>query len=401
MDVIGQQAVRRATGIRTAGGEAGDIVERQMQDRLARTPERLQNAAFSTGRRAQNVVGAVDDLVRQREEASRPLYEAAFKDAAPVVDEEIEAFLKTPLFAGAVKQAEEMLLNDRKLVEYLDTPSGRVPVRTPEFLNNVKQGLDDLIYNGRLARGAEGSLGPGRLRQAKMVRKDFVDRLDAAIPNYREARAAFAGPTALKDALESGLDAARTRVDPDQLAADVAELADDEREFFQRGYINALRLQIDEGQLKPAAIRAPAFTGRMQAVFGPEGTQVAQRLQEEVDLGANAQRVIGGSQTAANTADREIAEGGSIVGDATRAMLRPRETALRAVDAAENFVRRPFFESRQNAVANTLMTPVDQTANLRASIRREHLARVLGTAARNVTASTAGRFTGAAAVSPR
>lgn len=395
MDVIGTQAVRRATGIRTGGGEAGDIVERTMQDRLARTPERLQRAAFSTGRRAENVVEAVNDLVRQREAASRPLYESTFQNAAPIVDGEIETLLNTPLFSEASKRAERIMQNDRIKLEYLDTPAGRVPVRTPEFLDNVKKALDGLIYEGRLARNAEGGIGPAELRQAKMLRGEFVDMLDANIPGYAEARAAFAGPTALKDALESGLESATKRVTPEQLAADVADLGPSEREFFQRGYINALRLQIDDNALKPAAIRTPAFTKRMQAVFGNEGVAVAKALEEEVQLGVNAARTVLGSQTAANVADEASAQGGSVSGNIIRAGLRPRETALRAVDAAENWLRQPFFESRQNAVANTLMTPVSQTDNLQASIRREYLSRVLGTAARNVTASTAGRFVGA------
>ena len=398
MDVLGVRGVRRATGIRTIGGDAGASVERAMQDRLARTPERLQRAAFSTGRRAENVVEAVDDLVRQREAASRPLYEATFENAAPVVDGEIETLLNTPLFSEASKRAERIMQNDRIKLEYLDTPAGRVPVRTPEFLDNVKKALDGLIYEGRLARNAEGGIGPAELRQAKMLRGEFVDMLDANIPGYAEARAAFAGPTALKDALESGLESATKRVSPEQLAADVADLGPSEREFFQRGYINALRLQIDDNALKPAAIRTPAFTKRMQAVFGDEGVAVAKALEEEVGLSATAQRVVGGSQTAANLSDRADLAGTSRSGDFLRAALTPRTTFPRFADVLEGRATAGLNEGRRQAIADVLLTPVRQSDNIRDAIRREYLARVFGTAGRNVAATAAGRFVGGESV---
>lgn len=398
MDVLGVRGVRRAAGIRTIGGDAGASVEEAMQDRLARTPERLQRAAFSTGRRTENVVEAVEDLVRQREAASRPLYESTFQNAAPIVDGEIETLLNTPLFSEASKRAERIMQNNRIKLEYLDTPAGRVPVRTPEFLDNVKKALDGLIYEGRLARNAEGGIGPAELRQAKMLRGEFVDMLDANIPGYADARAAFAGPTALKDAFKSGLESATERVSPEQLAADVADLEPSEREFFQRGYINALRLQIDDNALKPAAIRTPAFTKRMQAVFGNEGVAVAKAVNEEVGLSATAQRVVGGSQTAANQADRADLAGTSRIGDALRFVLNPRTTFPRFADVLEGRATAGLNEGRRQAIADVLLTPVRQSDDIRNAIRREYLARVFGTAGRNVAATAAGRFVGGESV---
>lgn len=399
MDVLGTPGVRLASGIRTIGGEAGNVVEGAMQQRLATTPQRLQQAVFSTGRRAENVVEAVDDLISARDAASRPLYDLALgtvdpntmqRTATPIVSDKIESYLGRPLFQRAVNLARESIENRGGKLATMDTPQGPVPVRTPEFLDNVKKALDDIIYKGR--QPGEGGFGPTALREAKLVRKEFVDLLDDNIPGYAQARAAFAGPTALKDALEAGAESGARRVNPEVLAKEVSEYSANELEFFQRGYINSMRQQIDEGLLKPAQVRTPAFTQRLQAVFGAEGDQVVSAIRQQVELGENAQRILNSSRTAERRQDVAELTGATRAGDVARAFLRPRESMLNALSAVESRATTPLFAARRLATAQTLMTPATQSDAIRASLRRENLARVLGTATRNIVGPATGRL---------
>lgn len=392
MDVIGAPGVRLASGIRTIGGEAGNVVEEAMQQRLATTPQRLQRAAFSTGRRAENVVTTIDDIVEQRRIAADPLYEAALGTDAPIVNAAIEELLDRPLFQRAVKLAEDYAKNAGQVLEYVDSPTGPVPVRTPAFLDNVKKALDDVIYGGR--QPGEGGFGPGALKQAKSLRTSFVEMLDTAIPGYAEARAAYAGPTALKSAMEDGLDAGAKRLNPEELAKTVENLVESEREFFRRGYINALRQQIDEGLLKPGQVKTLAFAQRLRAVFGTEGDEVTKAIREEIDLSENAQRILASSRTAERQQDVAALTEATRFGDAVRATLRPRETALRALSAVEARATAPLSAGRRTATAEALMTPVDESDMLRAIIRREHLARVLGEGSRRVVGPAVGRLAG-------
>lgn len=406
MDVLGTEGVRLASGIRTLGGEGGNIVEGAMRQRLETTPQRMQQAAFSTGRRAENVAQTVDDIIAQRRQAANPLYEAALgavdeqgqRTAMPIVNESVENMLKRPLFQRAVKQAEDFAKNAGQPIQYMDVEGGRVPVRTPEFLDNVKKALDDMIYNGR--RMGEGGFGPGALAQAKELRSSYVQMLDELIPGYAEARAAYAGPTALKSALEDGLEAGRKRLNPEELARDVADLADSEREFFQRGYINGLRQLIDEGRLRPSQVQTPAFAQRMDAVFGAEGQAVTEALREQVQLTGTASRILQGSPTAERLADVAELQGRPVSGDVVRTLTSPVATVLgRALDFAEARLRAPLSAARRTAVASTLMTPAAQTEALRASIRRENLARVLGQATRQRIGTATGRLAASQSVS--
>jgi hypothetical protein len=404
MDVLGRPGARMASGLRLAGGQADETISNALEQRIATRPERLAERLYG-GRRVENVTQTIDNLIDERRTLADPLYEAALgsraasglREATPIADEAIESFLSRPLFQRAVKQAEDDILNAGGKFQYMDVGDGtRVPVRTPEFLDNVKKAVDDIIYLGR--QPGEGGFGPGQMARAKQVQRDFVRQLDEAIPGYAEARAAFAGPTALKGALEDGLEAASSRLEANALSKQVNELLPSEREFFQRGYIDRLRQRIDDGQLKPAEIRSSGFEKRIQSVFGNDADRIIADLREETNLTETATRVLRGSPTAERLQDVAEVEGPNVSGRFIRAFGEPIRTTARTADYLEGRLRGGVTDRRRQSVATALMQPVASTQPLLESVAREQRARLLGRRISGRTTSSLSRLFGGESV---
>lgn len=404
MDVLGRPGARMASGLRLAGGRADETISNVLEQRLATRPERLTERLYG-GRQTENITGTIDDLIDERRAVADPMYEAALgartpsgmRDAPPIANEAIESFLGRPLFQRAVKQAEEDMLNAGGRLQYIDAADGtKIPVRTPEFLDNVKKAVDDIIYRGR--QPGEGGFGPGQLARAKQVRAEFVQQLDDAIPGYAEARAAWAGPTALKGALEDGLEAASSRLEANALAKQVKELPSSELEFFQRGYIDRLRQRIDDGQLKPAEIRSPGFEKRIQSVFGDDADRIIADLREETNLSETATRVLRGSPTAERLQDVAEVEGPMLSGRFIRAFGEPLRTAARGAEYLEGRLRGGLTERRRQSVAEALMRPATQTQPFLEALAREERARLLGRRIQEPTRTSLARLLGGGTV---
>ena len=404
MDVLGRPGARMASGLRLAGGKADETISNVLEERMATRPERLAQRLY-TGRQSEDVTRTIDELIEGRREIADELYEAALgaKDASglrqsqPISDKKIESYLRRPIFRKAVQLAKEDIRNAGGRIQYVDLGNGkRRAARTPEFLDNVKKALDDVIYRGR--QPGEGGFGPGQLARAKQVRQEFVRQLDDAIPGYAEARAAWAGPTALKGALEDGLDAASSRVEANALRKQVSELPSSELEFFQRGYIDRLRQRIDDGQLKPAEIRSSGFEKRIRSVFGDDANRIIADLREETNLTETASRVLRGSPTAERLQDVAEVEGPMVSGRFIRAFGEPLRTAARVSEFLEGKLRGGLTEQRRQSVAEALMRPTTQAQPLLEAMAREQRARLLGRKIEQPTTRTLSRLFGSGTV---
>jgi hypothetical protein len=394
-DVLGEQGVRRARAIAGIGGEAGERITRTMEGRYAGRPERLQEALTrTTGRQAENIFSSIDDIVEQRAKDAESLYGAVRQQPA-VQDATLEAFVeKRPSMRDAFKKAEALAAEEGVVLQYMDTPTGPVPLRTPAFLDYAKRALDDRLYRGKMP--GEGGLGLTERRAIANTRAEYLQMLDTMIPGYKEARSVFAGHTALKNALEDGAEAATKRLDPRDVTRTVADLTESEGEMFQRGYLDGLRNKVDAGQLRPAEIRTPKFGKMLDAVFGGQGQQVREALLADVQLMENAAQVVRGSRTAPLAADmaREAASGTPVT-TALRAALSPREVGVRLLGGAEERLRGGLTAGARGQRANVLMQEASQIGPLMSRLAQEERARRIGrgvgTATRMAAGGTAAR----------
>ena len=390
MDVLGEPAVRRMRAIRAMGGEPGQQVEQAMQERLAERPDRLLGALRrTTGRERENIVETLEESIKRGKEESAPLYRQ-FYTKKPEEIPEVDAVLQTPFGRSVVERARRNAANEQRRFIEPEQPSmdtGLIdefgqPIMTeakaakhyPQSLDDIKKAMDDIIYEGRFGgvQPGQGGLAPGELRAAKNLREQFLSAVDAKFDDYAEARAAWAGEKAIRDALESGIEAATKRVDPRQIAKDVAELDPSEMEYFQRGYLDGLSRKIDENRLKPSMVNTRAFKNMLTAVFQSDADNVAKALKAEMDMMGRAQTVLSGSQTADKAMDIAEERGRLPLTRAAEAFTTPiRTTALSGLGALERALVSPRYDAQRGREVQELLRPATQIGPLLSRIEQE------------------------------
>lgn len=397
MDVLGNPAVRVARRIDALGGTAGEDIHSAMQNRLQTRPERFQDALTrTTGRGAENVVETVDDIVARRKEISDPLYQNLYQQP-PLVDDEVERLLRNPGMKGPVQRALELMGIEERPVQMMQAPDGTMqPVRTPEFLDSVKKALDDVIYRGK--QPGEGGLGPSMLSALKAKRAEYVQLLDDRLPGYAEARSAWAGETALKNALEEGSEFATKRTDPRQIAKAMTDMSESEIEMVQRGWLDGIRQRIDMESLTPKQIRTPAFKKQVEAVFGGDADNILRSLSTELELNTNVGQVISGSPTARIFADMGLEAPQSQFSRAFNALemvkSRPFGSIARAADYVSATLGGPKAAAERVQKAQTLLTPASEAGSVMEGVRQAAQARQIGRQTQRVAGTAVGRLTG-------
>jgi hypothetical protein len=417
MDVLGVPGQRMTTAVRLRGGRPGQVVEETMANRAETASPRLMKALGLTGRERENVVQTIDNLIETSKQRSSPFYKA-FEQEAPREVADVDGILQTPFGQQVMERARRLAQNARRefiepargaaptgLVDELGRPMLSTPTPakySPQALDDIKKAMDDIIYEGKLGRvqPGQGGLSPAEVGAARGLRKDFVNAVDDAFPDtYAQARAAWAGPSALKSAIEDGVESANSRVDINTLAKEVAELSGSEREFFQRGYLERLLQRVDDNALKPGEIRTEGFAKRMKAVFGDESDALVQSLREETKLTAAGQRVMGGSPTAERAQDIADIEGDVLVlPRLIRATGERIRTTARAAGAIESRFLAPRAEQARMQVAETMMTPARSVGDLIKALEVEQAAQRRGEQVRRTTGTAVGRLFGAGSV---
>lgn len=398
LDVLGTSGVRKARDIRTLGGEAGAEMERAMAQRAMERPTQMQEALTrSTGRGRESAVATVEDLVDAREKAATKLYEALHAQG-PVVDDALEAFISSrPSLKNAVGQAQKLMEEKGIKVQSLDMPEGAVPLRTPAFLDHMKQALDERIFLGK--QPGPGGLGPHEMRALRDTRKKFVAMLDERLPGYREAREAYAGPTALKNAYEEGLESGISRTkSPDELRKTVADLSASEREFYRRGTLENMRQMIDDGRLSAKIIRTPAFEQRIKAVYGDQSGDIVSYLRGTVQQSEAANTILSGSQTL----EKGIGVAEEIIPTRMRQVMRavtsPKQSVLGALESLEERVLGAKAARQRVEKGKVLLTPASDIGAILGALEREYGTRRIGRQTGRVMGTTISRALAAPAV---
>jgi len=373
MDVLGRPAVRQMRAIAALGGEPGEMVEQAMVERFAGRPERMQQALTrTTGKATEDVLETADEIIRRRSQQADVLYDVV-RENPPIQNDELEALIRSrPSLRRATQKAETLAAEEGVRLPMLDTPDGPVPLRTPEFLDYTKRALDDMLYLGKLP--GEGGLGRAEMSAVRKTKGELLTMLDDMLPGYKEARNAFAGETALKNALEEGVEASTKRAGPNELARMVKEITtDSEREMFQRGYLDAIRQRIDAEQLKPGEIRTPKFAKALDAVFGEDdGSRIREALLEDVNLMQSASTILAGSRTAPLAVDiaEETAQTQPVM-QAVRSVIEPRRAFARGVGFLENMAYGQGRESTRAARAGAMLEPAKRIGPLLSRVAKE------------------------------
>lgn len=200
--------------------------------------------------------GVIDDVLKARQKAAGPLYDAAYKQTVPMT-ETLEQLMTRPAIKKAATKAYEMMANAGKdpLALFTKTEDGvtfkRIP--TVEEWDFIKFGLDDLIEANK--NPTTGKLtSEGRIYQG--LKREMLDEIDAAVPEYRQARAIYeTGSEAVDNTLESAIKRMADVKDPDIL--------------------RETRILFEPGMRSPEMVRR---LGRSIAGKDPEAWQAVKRL---------------------------------------------------------------------------------------------------------------------------
>jgi hypothetical protein len=227
-------------------------------------------------------------------------------------------------------------------------------------------------------------------RAVNGVRAAYVAHLDQLNPAYADARAAFAGPARVMQAIRLGQNALKEEAS--QTASDVAQLSPSEKEGFKTGVASAVLNKIDRvgdgNNVGARVLGNRQARARIAAAFDdPEAYQQFEALAEQKN--AEAQRaydILKGSPSA-----RRLVAAGH---DWTRTLAHAGyETAVGSPMRATMMIGRTLADHIAGqgapdvdaATANLLVNPnADEVANALARVQPSALRRATGTAARAV-----------------
>lgn len=235
----------------------------------------------------------MDDLQAQRTADAAPLYtvsnNTSYRRTPRLMD-----LLSRPATGGALRAAYTRLQNDPNLdpadiQETLGPIMGNNPddlsdaqltqrltqamgSRPLEFkaLDYVKRGMDQLVLDN-----------PGTSREVRQLRNAYSSELKNINPNYQAALNAWAGPSAVMDAVTQGREF--DSMDPEAIQRALANMGDSEQQGFQVGVARRLA-----DRASGASGGQPGATTSLALAKSIEGNTVMQRRLQAA-LGSNGQ----------------------------------------------------------------------------------------------------------------
>lgn len=255
-----------------------------------------------------NIRDLGDEIIDKARVKAKPLYEAAYNNpGAGALLPTIKPMLARPAMQKALKNAEKIIKEeggDPKSLGFNLSDDGEVILsKAPSWqtLDYVKRGMDDVIEKyrdsttGRLVLDGQG-------RAANNTLRSFLTKVDKANPEYAAARAAYAGPAKMKDALNKGAKALRKS--PDDIAAEMKNLSPSEKEMYRtgvrKGVVSFLEGKGDYADKVNALIGTQKSRKALSKVFGGKSgfDRFVKTLQDEREIGLTYKAVNTGSPTA-------------------------------------------------------------------------------------------------------
>lgn len=187
-------------------------------------------------------------------------------------------------------------------------------VRTLDY---IKRGIDASIESGFRGQG----MSTAEASALRSLRKEFVNAIDENVPAYRAARQEYAGDMEVIDAMRAGL-ADFGKLDSEQVVKMVAGMSKAEKEAFRTGVARNLYGKVMDPSTNFNAasriINSPETVAKLQPLFDdPAHFRLFQTaLERESQLYQQANKILGGSQTAKRSAMREALDEGPGVGEA-------------------------------------------------------------------------------------
>lgn len=263
VDAAGMSTRQLLDTTATLPGSTKDAVERAIIERQAGRADRMRGALVALSDGSKRFVSTIDDLLAQRSRDAAPIYDRIYKTGM-FVDDELKSIIEASQKLGASGAARK-IATAKQLPFSLEGDPKWVPMRDLDYL---KQGLDDVIEANKNEFGKLTKVGAA----VEGLRKQLIGRIDEATNGlYAQARAAYAGPSAMIDAAKAGR--AVWSSDDATISKLTAGMGDSEVQAFKIGAAEALRAKLGNmsGQTEVMRMwRDKTTREKLQAIFGDE-----------------------------------------------------------------------------------------------------------------------------------
>lgn len=290
---LGPNVRQQAAAVAAVPGEGQRIVKSALTSRAGDAGKRVRADVDTALGPNSNVVATAEAIAAQRAAAAAPLYQQAY--AAPIqMTPGIQAALSTPSGKAALARAARLAADEGAPIDVanLDTRA----------LDYVKRALDDM--GGAAQRGGAKE----QFRAIGGIRAAILKDLDAQNPTYAQARATYAGPSSVLDALDAGQSVFTRVVSPDELRGAMRSMSPGERAAFTQGSRAAVEeIMATARNDAGAALRELAEKGwnaeKLRLIAGgPAADTLITALKREKVFAESGYKIAGNSETAAREA---------------------------------------------------------------------------------------------------
>jgi hypothetical protein len=240
-----------------------------------------------------------DDIIRLRNAASKPLYDAAYASPVSIGNKTIDNIMLDPAFQSAYARANRIATREGFPLAQLKPEGNTFDLKTIDY---VKRGIDDEI---NWSKTPASGLGKDEVNSLKKVRGQFMDEVDSQAPKeYKAARQAFGGPTQVFDAIENGR--GFFDIDARTLKKTYDSLNPAEKDGFAIGAYDAIRTKIQSGadgidQIK-RTFGSPEKRDQIKVLIGDDAFKNLElQLGREKAIRSTDIQITGGSPTQRRT----------------------------------------------------------------------------------------------------
>ncbi|MBO9122794.1 MULTISPECIES: hypothetical protein [unclassified Rhizobium] len=280
------------SAIASMPGRGQTVARAALAERAAGAGQRIRTDADASLGPSGDIIADRAAYVQERADAARPLYQQAYAEPFQPT-QTIRNILQTPAGRQALRNAQRLAENERMPIN-----PDQLDVRG---LDLVKRSLDDQIGVAQRA---------GRNNEVRMLSTMRNHLINDAPDSYRAALDAFAGPSAVIDALDNGRSVFQRSVHPGEVAAEMRALGPGERD----AYLHGARAGLDEimmnarndGGAARAMFQKDANRFKLQALLGrDEADRFLSAIEREATFADTGHAVTGNSVTAARTAAQQ------------------------------------------------------------------------------------------------
>jgi hypothetical protein len=323
--------VRAAVNMPNARAERFQQVLNRRQAMQPRELEKSLGRNLTQG--ADDFYKAVDDIVEQRAQTSKPLFDRAFQTPTPVTDK-LVSVMERPTLVEVSKQVFRRMQD-----EGIEEATSQNITR---YLHRVKMELDDAIGIAKRSEQMGNKPQAGwDTRTLVSLKRDLMDAIDN--PDYKKALQSYAGPSALKRAAEDGFEEA-LKLPPEDIRKALASLSPTERDLWRQGAARAMTDQIRRGNFMRDRTKTifdtPDMRLRLKEVFpsNKDRGEFLRTVANERRKVATRAAAQGNSTTAKQlTQAQEAGKQARTAADAAAALTGNSGAIMRTLERGANF----------------------------------------------------------------